>query len=375
MRASMHFGLDVRPSLSRPTGVGTYVLGLLDHLPRQAPEDRFTFFSASMKERYPSRDWPANVRLVDRRLPVKALNLAWSRFGWPSFDRLVGAPLDLVHSPQPLIVPCRRGKQILTVHDLFFLKHPEMVGGDARRDYVGLVREHVKRADGVVCVSEYTASEVRRLLDVPEEKIAVTPHGIDPIFAQEPSPESVEQALRRYGLPRGGILYLGSDEKRKNLVTLVMAYFALARKRREVPPLVLVGPGSQWSQGGTRIGPQIRATGYLPREDVRALFAASAMLVLPSLEEGFGLPVVEAMAAQLPVVCSAGSALSEVAGDAALLVDTRDTAALANAIDRLLEDRALARELRSRGSERSKQFDWQRTAALTLAFYRKVLGR
>jgi glycosyltransferase involved in cell wall biosynthesis len=371
----MHFGLDVRPSLKNPTGVGTYVLGLLEHLPSQAPDDRFTFFSASAKERYPSREWPANVRLVDRRVPVQVLNLAWSRLGWPPLDRLVGAPLDLVHSPHPLIVPCSKGKQILTVHDLFFLKHPELVAGDARRDYVGLVREHVKRADGVVCVSEYTASEVRRLLDVPEEKIVVTPHGIDPIFTQEPSPERVEQALRRYALPRGGILYLGSDEKRKNLVTLVMAYFALARKRREVPPLVLVGPGSEWSQGGTRIGPQIRATGYLPREDVRALFAASAMLVLPSLEEGFGLPVVEAMAAGLPVVCSTGSALSEVAGDAALLVEARDTAALANAIDRLLEDRTLARELRSRGSERSKQFDWQQTAALTLAFYRKVLGR
>jgi glycosyltransferase involved in cell wall biosynthesis len=371
----MHFGLDVRPSLSRPTGVGTYVLGLVDHLPAQAPDDRFTFFSASARERYPSRDWPANVQLVDRRLPVSLLNLAWSRLGWPPLDRLVGAPLDLVHSPHPLIVPCRKGKQILTVHDLFFLKHPELVGGDTQRDYVGLVREHVKRADGVVCVSEYTAGEVRRLLDVPEEKIAVTPHGIDPIFAQEPTPASVEQALRRCGLPRGGILYLGSDEKRKNLVTLVMAYFALARKRRDVPPLVLVGPGSQWSQGGTRIGPQIRATGYLPREDVRAIFAASAMLVLPSLEEGFGLPVIEAMAAKLPVVCSAGSALSEVAGDAALLVETPDTATLAHAIDRLLEDHALASDLRSRGSERSRQFDWRRTAALTIAFYRKVLGR
>ena len=375
MRPPMHFGLDVRPSLRHPTGVGTYVLGLLEHLPRQAPEDRFTFFSASAKERYPSRDWPANVRLVDRRLPVAALNLAWSRLGWPPLDRLVGAPLDLVHSPHPLIVPCRRGKQILTVHDLFFLKHPEMVHGDARRDYVSRVRDHVKRADGVVCVSEYTASEVRHLLDVPEEKIAVTPHGIDPIFAQEPAPEAVEQALRRYGLPRGGILYLGSDEKRKNLVTLVMAYFALARKRRDVPPLVLVGPGSSWSQGGSRIGPQIRATGYLPREDVRALFAASAMLVLPSLEEGFGLPLVEAMAARLPVVCSTGSAFSEVAGDAALLVETRETAPLANAIARLLDDTAFAASLRERGQERSKQFDWRRTAELTLAFYRKVLGR
>ncbi len=233
----------------------------------------------------------------------------------------------------------------------------------------------MKRADGVICISQYTAQEVRRLLDVPDEKIAVTPLGIDPILSHPPTPESVETTLRRHALPRGGILYLGSDEKRKNLVTLVIAYLALARRRRAVPPLVLVGPGSQWAQGGARIGPQIRATGYLPREDVRALFAASAMLVLPSLEEGFGLPVVEAMAAGLPVVCSDGSALSEVSADAALLVDTRDPTALAAAIERLLDDPAFAGELRSRGVARSRQFDWRRTAEQTLSFYRKVLGR
>jgi len=371
----MHFGLDVRPSLSRPTGVGTYVLGLLDRLPTQAPEDRFSYFSASLKERYPVRDWPPNTRLVDRRLPVKGLNYAWNRLGWPSLDWLVGSTLDLVHSPNPLLVPCRSGKSLVTLHDLFFLKHPEMVGGEVRRDYVALVRDHVRRADGVICVSEYTASEARRLLAVPEEKIAVTPHGIEPVFHESPAPSRVDDRLRRLALPRGGILYLGSDEKRKNLVTLVMAYLTLARRRSDAPPLVLVGPGSQWAQGGSRIGPQIRATGYLDREDVRALLAASSMLVLPSLEEGFGLPVVEAMAAGLPVVCSAGSALSEVAGDSALLVDPLDANALAHSVERLLDDKALALDLRRRGRERSRQFDWDRTARLTLEFYRKVLGR
>jgi glycosyltransferase involved in cell wall biosynthesis len=371
----MHFGLDVRPSLTRPTGVGTYVLGLLERLPRLAPEDRFTYFSASFRERYPPGNWPGNVRLVDRHLPVRGLNLSWNRLGWPSLDRLVGAPLDLVHSPHPLLVPARRGKQIVTIHDLFFLKHPDMVAGEVRRDYVALVRSHVQRADGVVCVSEYTASEARRLLDVPAEKIAVTPHGVDPIFRQVLPASEVTERLRRLSLPRGGILYLGSDEKRKNLVTLVMAYLTLARRRPSVPALVLVGPGPQWAQAGTRIGPQIRATGYLDREDVRALVGASAMLVLPSLEEGFGLPVVEAMAAGLPVVCSAGSALSEVAGGAALLVEPRDANALAHSIDRLLDDPALAGDLRRRGRERSWLFDWDKTAAQTLAFYRKVLGR
>jgi glycosyltransferase involved in cell wall biosynthesis len=371
----MHIGIDVRPSLSRPTGVGTYLLGLLDRLPRQAPDDRFTFFSASLKERYPARDWPANVRLVDRRLPVRGLNAAWNRLGWPPLDRLVGADLDLVHSPHPLIVPARKGKTVVTLHDLFFLKHPEMVGGEVRRDYVTLVRQHVRRADGVLCVSEHTASEARRLLDVPSEKIAVTPHGIEPFFRETPPPAEVEARLRRLSLPPGGILYVGSDEKRKNLVTLVMAYLTLVRRRRELPALVLAGPGPEWAQGGSRVGPQIRATGWLEREDLRALLAGSSMLVLPSLEEGFGLPVVEAMAAGLPVVCSTGSALSEVAGADALLVEPRDPNAIAHAIERLIDDHALAEDLRRRGRERSRQFDWERTAAQTLAFYRKVLGQ
>ena len=370
----MEFGLDVRPSLTRPTGVGTYVLGLLDRLPALAPDDRFTYFSASFKDRYPARSWPSNVRLVDRRIPVRGLNLSWNRLGWPPLDRLVDRSLDLVHSPTPLLIPCKRGRRIVTLHDLFFLKHPELVEGETRRDFVTLVRDHVKRADGVICVSEYTASEAKRLLDVPDEKIAVTPHGVDPVFREEPPAAPVEDALRRLRLPRGGILYVGSAEKRKNLVTLVMAYMTLARWRR-LPPLVLAGPGSDWAQGGSRVGPQIVATGYLERSDVRALMAASAALVLPSLEEGFGLPVVEAMAAGLPVVCSRGTALAEVAGEAASLVDPHDVNGLAHAVERVLEDRPLAAELRRRGLERSRAFEWGTTAERTLAFYRKVLGR
>ena len=370
----MDFGLDVRPSLSRPTGVGTYVLGLAERLPYLAPEDRFHYFSASVKERYPSRPWAGNVRVVDRRLPVRGLNIAWNRLGWPPLDRLVGTPLDLVHSPTPLLVPCKKGKRIVTIHDLFFLKRPDMVEGEVLSDYVPLVRDHVRRADGVLCVSEYTASETRRLLDVPDEKIAVTPHGIDPLYRETPPDDLVDETLRRLRLPRGGILYVGTSEKRKNLVTLVMAYMTLARRRR-LPPIVLAGPGSDWAQGGSRVGPQIVATGYLEKADVRNLMAASSMLVLPSHEEGFGLPVVEAMAAGLPVVCSTGSALGEVAGNAACLVDARDGNALARAMEGLLDDRALAAEMRRRGLERSRRFDWKDTAARTLAFYRKVLGR
>jgi alpha-1,3-rhamnosyl/mannosyltransferase len=370
----MNFGLDLRPSLVRPTGAGGYIRSLAERLPAHAPADRFFFFSASLKDRYPALAWPKNATLVDRRIPVSALNFAWNRLGAPSLDRLVGVHLDLVHSPHPLLVPGRRARRVVTVHDLFFLKNPELTRAEIRRDYAPLVRSHVRRADGIVCGSEYTAGEIRRLLDVPPEKLAVTPYGVDPIYREPVSRTEVDEALARSGLPRGAILYVGSDEKRKNVVSLAMAYMGLFRRRSHTPPLLLVGPGSGWAQGGSVVGPQIRATGYLARRELRALMAASALLVLPSLEEGFGLPVAEALAAGLPVVCSRGSALEEIADGAATLVDPLDPRSIAEGMERVLDDAAYTETKRQRGLERSLQFDWDVTAARTLEFYRRLLG-
>jgi glycosyltransferase involved in cell wall biosynthesis len=304
---------------------------------------------------------------------VHLLNFAWNRLGLPALDRLVGANLDLVHSPHPLLVPSKRAKHIVTLHDLFFLKQPDWTDAEIRRDYVPLVRDHVKRADGVICVSQYTASEARLLLDVPPEKICVIHNGVDPLYREPIANEEVESVLARRRLPRGAILYLGSEAKRKNLVNLAMAYMGLARRRPRMPPLVLVGPGSNWAQTGP--GPVIRAMGYLPSREIRALMAASAALILPSLEEGFGLPVVEAMAAGLPVICSRGSALEEVAGGAATLVNPLDTRSIADAMEKMLNDPAAAQRQRELGLAQSRKFDWDATAAATLAFYHRVLGR
>src|SRR5688572_11467698 len=207
----MNFGIDLRPSLSRPTGVGAYVMSLAQRMPAQAPKDRFFLFSASLSERYPERRWPENVTMVDRRIPVRVLNSAWHRLEWPPLDTLVGAHLDLVHSPHPLLLPARKAKRIVTIHDLFFLKHPDMTRAEVRRDYPALVRDHVKRADGVICPSEHTASETRLLLDVPPAKIAVIPNGVDPEYRTPISDEAVDAALARLRLPRGALLFVGSD--------------------------------------------------------------------------------------------------------------------------------------------------------------------
>jgi glycosyltransferase involved in cell wall biosynthesis len=369
----VNLAFDLRPALLKPTGVGSYVMALAQRMPALAPEHQFYFFSASLRDRYPVRSWPGNVHLADRRLPVRALNLAWNRVEAPALDRLVRAPLDLIHSPHPLMIPGKRAKKVITIHDLFFLKQPDMTEAEIRRDYVPLVRDHAQRADGVICVSEYTASEARLLLEVPPHKIAVIPNGVDPVYRVPLPPEAVEAVLNRRRIPRRAILYIGTEEKRKNLVNLAMAYMGLARRRRRTPPLLMVGPGAWWAQGGDISGSQILSTGYLDTREIRALMAASALLVLPSLEEGFGLPVAEAMAAGLPVVCSRGSALEEVAGGAATLVNPLDTKSIAEGLERVLDDRKLADEQRRRGLEQSRKFDWDVTTERTLDFYEKVL--
>jgi glycosyltransferase involved in cell wall biosynthesis len=370
----MILGLDVRPSLVRPTGVGSYVLALAERLPAAAPQHRFFFFSSSLRDRYPSRSWPANVTLVDRRLPVRALNLAWNRLGWPPLERLVGSPLDLVHSPHPLMVPSRTGRHVVTLHDLFFLKRPEATRAEIRRDYTRLVREHVRRADGVICVSHFTAAEARASLDVEPGKLVVVPNGVHEAFRTPASEAEIEAALTRTALPRGGLIYVGSAEERKNLPRLIRAYRELSSRRSATPPLILVGPGPGWPE---RLPPRpggVHTAGHLAVGDLRGLMAASKALVLASLEEGFGLPVVEAMAAGLPVVCSRGSALEEVAGGAACLVEPLEVASIAAGLERVLDDEDLAASLRRRGHERSRAFDWDRSARQTLDFYERVLA-
>ncbi len=365
--------LDVRPALSRPTGVGVYIGALAESLPRLDRDSRFTLFSASLRERWSHPLAGPNVDLVDRHIPVRALNLAWNRMSWPPIETLCGREFDLVHSPHALLTPVRKAKRIISIHDLFFFKHKEMTGGEIRRDYAPLVLDHAQRADGIICPSEHTAREVEQLLKVPRERICVTPYGLDEAFRREPSAGQVEGVLRSLNVPRGSILYVGSEEKRKNVDGLVAAHAALSTRGPDVPPLVLVGPDASRSTSAKGRA-RVISTGYLQTHEIRCLMSASACLVLASFEEGFGFTVVEAMAAGLPVICSRGSSLSEVAGSAAEFVEPRDTSAIVKALELVLTNKDRASELRSLGLEQSKRFDWNRTAEATLVFYRKVLG-
>jgi glycosyltransferase involved in cell wall biosynthesis len=335
--------------------------------------DEISAFTSSWKDR-PRPEAIADlgsVRVRDARVPVRLLNLAWHSLGWPPVEWLTGTSFDVVHSPHPLLLPSRDAAQVVTVHDLDFLCNPDRVRAEIRRDYPRLVGEHVGRADRVVVPSEHTAAEVRRLLGVAPDRISVCPEGSPPWPAVPPGSVGGDRA--------GYILFVGTLEARKNLPGLLEAFLILVRRRRAAPRLVLAGkaPPEAASLLARLARPpfagRVVYRGYVRPEDRLALYQGAAMLVLPSFEEGFGLPVLEAMALGIPVVASNRGALPEVVGDAGLLVGPDDWEALADAMDRVLSDVEYVTRAATAGATRARLFSWERCATLTRAAYDKAV--
>lgn len=365
--------IDYRPALRERTGVGEYVHQLARALARHADgePDELSIFTSSWKDR-PRPDLAAElpgVTVIDRRVPVRVLNWAWHRLGWPKVELLAGRSFDLVHSPHPLLLPSAAA-QVVTIHDLDFLLHPERTAAEVRRDYPQLVRKHARLADQVIVSSRYAADEVTRRLNVAVDRIAICPPGA-PEWAGAPRP-----------IPAAGyILFVGTLEPRKNVGALLDAYTALLAKNPNAPRLVLAGRATAhaapWLQALSRppLAGRAEHLGYVSPETRRSLYENARLLVLPSHIEGFGLPALEAMAMGRPVVASRAGALPEVVGDAGLLVDPSDTVALADAIDRVISDETMARRLADRGLERARRFTWEATARAVRQAYRAAVAR
>lgn len=354
----MRILVDYRPALRARTGVGEYIHHIIRTLAEEGRDD-LTVFSSSWKDRprpEVARELPG-VRLADQRIPVRALNFAWHRLEWPPIEAIVGGEYDVAHSPHPLLLPSRSAAQVVTIHDLDFLAHPERTGGEVRRDYPALVASHARRADGVIVSSNYAAGEVARLLQVSTDRIRVCPAG-----APEWDPRPVSTGRDGY------ILFMGALSARKNIGGLLEAYGRLISRRPSLPKLVLAGSAgpeaATWLQDIARppLAGHVEHLGYIAAETRREVYGGARVFVLPSFEEGFGLPVLEAMAAGVPVVASTCGALPEVVGDAGLLVNPHDADALGAALERMIADDACAAACATRGLMRVRQFTWKRAA-------------
>lgn len=290
------------------------------------------------------------------------------------FNWVLARRADIFHSLN-LRLPRRRfRREIVTLHDVYALTERVYATEEFRRTFGRLTREVVARAHHVIVPSRYLKEEVVRTCGVEARKISVVPHGVE--MGDAPAVAEVEALRRSIGHAGRLLLTVGSIERRKNLANVARALRALPADVR----LLQVGGAGYGAEevlqaiDDAGVRDRIVRLGYQPPHAVRKLYGLADALIFPSLEETFGLPVLEAMAAGIPVITSRGSALPEIAGDAALLIDPDDPEEMAAALRRVLEDESLRAELVRRGRARAQEFPWSRTARETLAVYEGVSG-
>jgi glycosyltransferase involved in cell wall biosynthesis len=363
--------MDYRPALRDRSGVGEYVHQTARALALQYPGDSLTLFTSSWKDRPEPGAASAcpRARVSDHRVPVSVLNIAWHWLEWPSIELMTRRRYDVAFSPHPLLLPTRHGAQVVMIHDLDFLRHPERTQREIRRDYPRLAGQHARRASRVIVPSRYTAADVIDRLGVPRRRVLVCPPGA-PEW-RDPIPGRV--------VTGGYILFVGTLEPRKNVGSLIEAYGRLLARRSNLPHLVLAGragPEAQpWLDAIARrpLAGHVDHLGYVGEHDRQRIYAGARVLVLPSFEEGFGMSALEAMSLGIPVVATNQGALPELVRDAAILIAPEDVDSIVAALDRVLTDDSLAELLVVRGLERARQFEWWQTARAVHAVFEEAI--
>ena len=354
------------------TGTGVYAARLLEQL-TGLPDLKVEVFDG----------WPAGARggSSARRALNVAGNLVWTHLHLPL--RLWKHGFDLLHSPAfvaPVKSPC---PTVITMHDITYLLYPSHFARWWVRYMKSVVPVTVRSAAAIICGSEHSKCDLMKAYGVAAEKVHVVPYGVD---HQRFRPGAVLDAAwaRRAGIRAGYVLHVGELSHRKNIPVLLQAVAHLRSLGKWADrQLVLAGAEASGMLGADKIHETIQRlelsgsvvlAGRVADEHLPGLYAQASLLVMPSLYEGFGFPVLEAMASGIPVVASNTSSLPEVAGDAAILVPPTDVPALAGAIAEVLERPRIAEELRATGLARAPQFNWRRTAEETVEVYRCIVS-
>lgn len=369
----MKIGIDIS-QIVYGTGVSVYTQNLVQSLLEIDKSNEYLLFASSLRLRKVLDNFcdslSGNYKTKIYPFPPVFLEWLWNRWHVLAIEILTGK-IDLFHSSDWLEPPAKCPK-ITTIHDLAILKYPENFLPKGGHDIVANTKRKLelvkKESAAIIAVSENTKKDIIELLGIPERKIHVVYEGI-PRWLKKVSTEKVEKIKEKYRIEGNYLLSVSTLEPRKNIARIIEAHKLLMKKNKDLL-LVLVGKIG-WGES-LNIGRNTVVTGYVYGEELCALYSGASALVFPTLYEGFGLPILEAMSCGCPVVTSNVSSMPEVAGEAAVLVDPLSLEGIAEGIKEALENRE---ELIKKGYEQVKKFSWEKAAEETLTVYQKALGK
>jgi len=380
----VRIGIDLSLIPGERAGGGQYGYQLAAALARVDRRHRYRLYPVFyyiVHPDYAQTEFPTSERmqLAFRHLPSPLVRWLWRAEGPALVKEWMLGPVDVVHSTT-LCAPrlSARKRLVVTIYDVSFVTHPEFHLEANIRHCLAGTREAIERADAILAISEHTRRDLVERMGAPPDRVLVTPLAPDPSLARVTDPARLDEVRRRYGLPERFVLFVGTLEPRKNIARLIDAYATLPERLQRDAGLVMAG-GKGWLSDTMRdevarrgMGDRVRFIGYVRPEDMASLYSLATTFAYPSLYEGFGLPVLEAMVCGTPVLTSNVSSLPEVAGDAALLVSPTDVGEIADGLAQMLEDAALAAKLSARGLEWTTRFSWDRCARETLAVYESL---
>lgn len=375
----MKIGFDAKRATQNSTGLGNYSRFVLGALATYAQEHEYLLYTPTLKKAKFIGLLPDNSRIaIPKTLFWKTFTALWRVWGVTADIQKEGVALyHGLSNELPLNLWKAKGvKSIVTIHDLIFLKYPAYYRFFDRKIYTYKFRKACQQADRIIAVSECTKRDIMTHFHIPAEKIDVVYQGSDTRFKERVSAELKERIRQKYQLPEHYILYVGSIEKRKNLQLV-----AEALKQMQQPiPVIAVGKRTPYADTvetylrANKLEGEMRLLSNVPFEDLPALYQLATTFVYPSLYEGFGIPILEALNSGVPVVGATGSCLEEAGGPHSLYVDPSDSAGLAQAIERTWNDTALRQKMIQEGFAYAKQFDMQQVTPQLLAVYKKAIG-
>ena len=363
---TMRIGIDARLTYYSQAGISRYIQRLVKELPLLDPAVTWIVIQSRKDLRT-----LAGGRRVNAWTPCHHRLERWALGG-----ELLPHRLNLLHSPDFIPPRFGAGRTVITVHDLNFVHFPQFLTADSLRYYAGQIEWAIDRADHILADSHQTRQDLLQYLNAPPDKVTTVHLAADEQFR----PLSDLPVLQRYRLSPGYILFVGTLEPRKNIPTLLAAYRILLDRNATELPLVLVGRRGWLAEGifetldALQLDRQVRILDdVMGLESLVQLYNGAGLLVIPSFYEGFGLPVLEAMACHTPVLAADRGSLPEIVGEAGLLINPEDPDELAAAIERILRDDLLRADLIEKGRVQAAKFTWAETARQTLQVYRQVL--